>query len=445
IYMYYGNPEAESASDGHATFDFFDDFEYSDSPAAHGWSVDGSALETSTERAKRGHRSLKLSPSEYAWVSLRLPVATNKLAVEVDYCETDPNELSVHAGLWLATSPAPRGSWSDAIIDAFPWVYNHYNYKGVINGRGAISSVRRTAGWHLFTNQRDGTTASSLVDGVVVPESVYSTSAEIVEVGLASGSPGGYSGWSSVRYYDSFRVRKYTTPEPTTSVGAEEAVSRVPSTTQIGKLAPDAWAGVDTLPPTSSVDPIEPYWQNAKTVPFEVTATAGDLIPPNGAVPSGLKQVELFYRYSSDNSSWSPWISYDVDETPPWSWSFTAPKGDGFYEFSSTAVDIAGNVEDVAPLTDSRAAVDTFAPQSSVDPLDCWQLSLPFEITATAADVIPPNSAVPSGVAEVLLWYRHSFDNETWSNWVFFGADRTPPYSWSFNAPAGYGFYEVYT
>jgi hypothetical protein len=195
---------------------------------------------------------------------------------------------------------------------------------------------------------------------------------------------------------------------------------------------------IDLTPPISYVSTIEPYWQNATTIPFEVTVTASDDI-------SGVDRVELYYRFSLDNEMWDNWKFYGTDETEPWSWQFDPPEGDGYYDFYSIAADVAGNVEEPPAEPDARCAVDTVDPVSEVNPLDYWQLSLPFEITASAEDPVPPSGAMPSGLLQVELWYRHSWDNERWSKWALFGADVEFPYSWSFDTPAGYGFYEVYT
>jgi len=106
----------------------------------------------------------------------------------------------------------------------------------------------------------------------------------------------------------------------------------------------------DTAPPTSSVDQIEPYWQ--VEAPFTITATASDDL-------SGVKSVELWYRYSRDNSTWEPWEKFGVDPdgADGWSWSFTAPEGYGYYEFYSIAVDQAGNVEAVPLKPDAMCVI----------------------------------------------------------------------------------------
>jgi hypothetical protein len=106
---------------------------------------------------------------------------------------------------------------------------------------------------------------------------------------------------------------------------------------------------IDATPPVSEVEPIEPYWRNAGLVPFKITATTEG--PTFG---SELELVELHYRHSSDNRSWGPWIPYGVDAngSDGWSWVFDIEnrgENDGYYEFRSVAVDVAGNIEAVAP------------------------------------------------------------------------------------------------
>jgi hypothetical protein len=101
--------------------------------------------------------------------------------------------------------------------------------------------------------------------------------------------------------------------------------------------------------PNSCVNQISLYWQSL--TPFTITATASD---EDGYVES----VELFYRYSTDNSTWGDWTSFGVDNEAPWSWSFNAPNGDGYYEFYSIATDDAGSVEDSPETADAIAGVN---------------------------------------------------------------------------------------
>jgi hypothetical protein len=113
---------------------------------------------------------------------------------------------------------------------------------------------------------------------------------------------------------------------------------------------------IDTTSPVSSVNQIESYWQTS--APFTVSATASDLL-------SGVASVELYYRSSADNAAWGGWKSHGVDSETPWSWEFTAPEGDGYYEFYSSATDVAGNAEQP-----EQAFVSVFADEFRGDSLD---------------------------------------------------------------------------
>jgi len=105
----------------------------------------------------------------------------------------------------------------------------------------------------------------------------------------------------------------------------------------------------DNVPPVSRVMPFEgdAYWKTVELGgSFTITAEAEDDF-------SGVKSVELWYRYSLDNwtdtVAWKKqgWRLYDVDAegSDGWSWEFT-PERYGYYEFISVASDWAGNRED---------------------------------------------------------------------------------------------------
>ncbi|MFN4133698.1 MAG: Ig-like domain-containing protein, partial [Candidatus Hadarchaeales archaeon] len=109
------------------------------------------------------------------------------------------------------------------------------------------------------------------------------------------------------------------------------------------------------VPPVSSVSPITPYWRTSE--PITITATASD---NDGSV----NDVELWYRYSSDNSSWSAWIFWDHDTSPPYTFSFYPPSGEGFYQFYSRARDDRGNYEDAPPVADASCGYDVTPPET---------------------------------------------------------------------------------
>jgi len=51
----------------------------------------------------------------------------------------------------------------------------------------------------------------------------------------------------------------------------------------------------------------------------------------------GIVTLDLYYRYSTDNSSWNDWTLYgtDTDGSNGWSWNFNASDGAGYYQFYS--------------------------------------------------------------------------------------------------------------
>ena len=105
----------------------------------------------------------------------------------------------------------------------------------------------------------------------------------------------------------------------------------------------------DLETPTSAVNSL-PTWK--KVVPFAVTATAYDA--------TGVENVTLWYRYSTNGTSWTAWTSYGTDIAAPWSWSFTG--SDGYYQFYSIAIDDYGNVEEAPATADTSTGIDTTKP-----------------------------------------------------------------------------------
>ncbi|UCD14704.1 MAG: PQQ-binding-like beta-propeller repeat protein [Thermoplasmatales archaeon] len=89
---------------------------------------------------------------------------------------------------------------------------------------------------------------------------------------------------------------------------------------------------------------IEAEWTWDDT--FDISVYADDR---NG---SNIEMVELWYRYSEDNVTWSNWSKYkDEDTSAPivdTEWEFHAKDGNGYYEFYIKAEDAAGNVADSA-------------------------------------------------------------------------------------------------
>jgi hypothetical protein len=199
----------------------------------------------------------------------------------------------------------------------------------------------------------------------------------------------------------------------------------------------DASCGYDAAVPSSSVDVITPFWTSSS--PLAISATMSD----SGS--SGLKNVTLFYYNSSNNNSWyGPWNFGTV--TNPWddvNWSFTFPKGVGYYRFYSRATDNASNIENAPMTNDTLCGYDNNAPTSFVNVISApyWKNTSSLTITATAS---PTNG---SGLKNVTLYYYNSSNNNTWYGPWNFGVDSDPwvSASWSFTFPENVGFYRFYS
>ena len=110
---------------------------------------------------------------------------------------------------------------------------------------------------------------------------------------------------------------------------------------------------------TTSVDPIIPYWHDE--APFNITVTANYNI-------SAVRDISLWYRFSSDNGSFNDWSPYALDTSSPWSFSFDAPDGAGYYEFHSIANDTEGNRELPPVFGDAACGLDNTDPVADAGP-----------------------------------------------------------------------------
>jgi len=111
------------------------------------------------------------------------------------------------------------------------------------------------------------------------------------------------------------------------------------------------------IPPESSANPTSDYWRTTST--FDIDWTATD--------DQNLAKVSLYYRFSSDNSSWSAWTHWSENNSisgtsATGSFSFDAPDGDGFYEFYTNAEDVHGNEEMPPQSADTMVGVDATSP-----------------------------------------------------------------------------------
>ena len=96
--------------------------------------------------------------------------------------------------------------------------------------------------------------------------------------------------------------------------------------------------------------------------------------------------VDIWYRYSQYNETWSNWSYLETDNSWPFQWNLTAVDGDGYYEFFSIAVNIYSVVEPMKSENEVWLIYDTTPPEL-IDNTDTIPLSSTFFfINVTAID-----------------------------------------------------------
>ncbi len=94
------------------------------------------------------------------------------------------------------------------------------------------------------------------------------------------------------------------------------------------------------LPPVYGPSQVCDFEENIESEVFTITG--------NSELSEGSISIDLYFRYSGDNSNWSEWalFSTDSDGSDGWSWEFNSPNGSGFYQFYSLRnVDYEGYLE----------------------------------------------------------------------------------------------------
>ena len=219
IYLYYNNSEAVSESDGDAVFEFFDDFEDNDISDWNAGDNIGSVFSTkpsvengyvrSTGEKQGMHKSLSLSLSAYA------------LRYRIYFSGDDSYNYLFSCLIHTGGSPAEY--------------YSHLCTQGKPSHEGM--QVRKDDFWEGDILARDDTETFTgdvwhTVEFAHKPDGKWSGehNGNDVDFEYANVADTSYSTFSSINLCfrlasqrcDWILVRKYTSPEPSTSVGAEE-------------------------------------------------------------------------------------------------------------------------------------------------------------------------------------------------------------------------------
>jgi hypothetical protein len=228
IYVYYGNPSATSASNGSATFIFFDDFSTDPSTRYdfYNWYYSPTWSWDSTNQW-----ILIKTLSTYGVMGvLHKTLSLQDMALEINlYSESGSNS-------WIGLLARYTGTTEG---DGLRGVYNYYEQQLELRGTN-IADVNMAAparnNWYKMVWKMSGTShVLQFWSGNTLLGENSGTQTTTVNTGRL-----GFGAYYEDIRYDNFRVRKYIPPEPTTSVGNEE--------TSLTYVTPTTYNNLEILP-----------------------------------------------------------------------------------------------------------------------------------------------------------------------------------------------------
>jgi len=222
IFMYYGNPTLMSESNGDAVFDFFDDFE-------------GTSIDTSKwERTHTGGSTsvsdsvVSISASNGAWEGWKAPAYQFGAGLIYEskkkFSATD-NGMQIDG---LSDFGTTTFFGNDALLHNFEVYHNQvrtYN-DGSATTNDMTNLEDKSEVWHIIRIIWKSTT-EAVFEVLNEDYSLDTTITHTTNVPDANNlvpffRGSAYSDNSCTHYWDWIRVRKYTEPEPSVSLGAEE-------------------------------------------------------------------------------------------------------------------------------------------------------------------------------------------------------------------------------
>jgi hypothetical protein len=217
IYLYYGNAAASSASDGEATFDFFDDF----SGDLSKWNVH---IDTDVAiNASYGNPApcLQISGGSTGGYPYGLAVIGSDATcdwfqdgiIEADvYPTTNALPEIIFRGDYSANT-GYKGRWDTRSGTETPWMKPPYDSWG---GFGtSVTRFGKIGQWQKAELVINGSTFQIYSNGNLKSTVTNTDYPGPGEIGLANH----YGDWAR---FDNVRVRKYASPEPGATVGSEE-------------------------------------------------------------------------------------------------------------------------------------------------------------------------------------------------------------------------------
>lgn len=353
--MYYGNPYATPASDGQATFDLFDDFEYTDNPSNHGWVQVHPATSnatTDTSHHRTGSRSLFTKGSDTpganekvrALAKYDLPIR-NDLILEGYFYHNSTNNMIERISLQTnnnATTYTIGASTPDGVSGSIPRADSEYYWRQSQTCCGSATGISfKPNQWNSFKLVKTlNSIQGFLLDLPVGPAITDRTQVSQVFIGGDNATTGvGAQPW----WFDDIRVRKYTLVEPTAHLESERpagpsesALFTVPSGTNKQVEVGRTLSTLNLTLTLNSTRPVELLVTRLSTSPVGTPSSLSPLgvffkIAANQTVDARIRlyytQSEAQavdqntlapYTYNSNTGQWVPLESVSRDTAARW-------------------------------------------------------------------------------------------------------------------------------
>jgi len=223
IYIYYGKPSASSASNGNATFEFFDDFEDGIIDTTK-WIISNPLNATIDETGGQLRMLYTGTAAATSYVQSTQSVAlSNTLIMEWNGTWlVTPTAKGAGASFWVDDNNFEQLNRVDTGWGGSPRLDLNVKIAGTnYNTNYAVVSNPMT-GYFYLQHLKSTTRGYESADNVLLTLN-YGLSSGNAYIRLYIASWGNYGTNEAKAWYDYIRVRKYASPEPTTSVGTEEA------------------------------------------------------------------------------------------------------------------------------------------------------------------------------------------------------------------------------
>ena len=229
IYVYYGNPSATSLSNGDNTFDFFDDFLGTSLNTAKWYVVSGTSYTVSSGILKITVGAIGLQSA--------LPFNLNSGYLTEARVQYNSNSEAYYSGvLEISSSRFTAGSNANADATILYMVDSPASSTSVLTwiGNGSASSYNIASAasvftmalntWYILGCESTPSTAAVWKDYSRLNNYAVSWAKNIKYLSLGAFHGSGTYNIKDTSY-DWVRVRKYTSPEPTASIGAEVSLN----------------------------------------------------------------------------------------------------------------------------------------------------------------------------------------------------------------------------